>query len=101
MKIINNKYKVIKKIGSGTSGQVFLVLDDEEKEVALKLLNKNFKTDRIRRLKKEFNIMKSLNHPNIAEVYDFDYDKILGNYYFTLEYISGGNINLFNRSNER
>ena len=100
MKIINNKYKVIKKIGSGTSGQVFLVLDGEEKEIALKLLNKNFKAERIRRLKKEFNIMKSLNHPNIAAVYDFDYDKILGNYYFTLEYISGGNINSFNKSKD-
>ena len=99
MKIINYKYKIIKKLGTGGAGTVYLVLDENDKEIALKLLNKNFKQSRVRRLKKEFSIMKSLNHENIVEVYDFDYDKALGSYYFTLEYISGGNFNSFNREN--
>ncbi len=59
IKIINNKYKVIKKIGSGSSGIVYLVTDDNNDEIALKILSKKIKKDRIRRLKKEFNIMKS------------------------------------------
>jgi len=100
MEIINNKYKVIKKLGTGGAGTVYLVLDENDKEIALKLLNKNFKQSRVRRLKKEFSIMKSLNHENIVEVYDFDYDKSLGSYYFTLEYIYGGNFNSFNREND-
>ncbi len=97
IKSIDNKYKVIKKLGKGGSSTVYLVEDYNSNKLALKLLNRHSTQKKIQRLKNEFRLMCALNHKNIAKVYDFGYDADLGNYYFTLEYIPDGNFITFNQ----
>lgn len=97
IKNIDNKYKVIRKLGKGGSSTVYLVEDYNGNMLALKLLNRHSTQKKIQRLKNEFRLMCALNHKNIAKVYDFGYDPDLGNYYFTLEYIPDGNYITFNQ----
>jgi len=97
IKSIDNKYKVIRKLGKGGSSTVYLVEDYNSSMLALKLLNRHSTQKKIQRLKNEFRLMCALNHKNIAKVYDFGYDPDLGNYYFTLEYIPDGNYITFNQ----
>ncbi len=94
---IDNKYKVIRKLGKGGSSTVYLVEDYNGNQLALKLLNRHSTQKKIQRLKNEFRLMCALNHKNIAKVYDFGYDPDLGNYYFTLEFIPDGNFITFNQ----
>ena len=96
-KTIDNKYNVIRKLGKGGSSTVYLVEDFNKNLLALKLLNRHSTQKKIQRLKNEFRLMCALNHKNIAKVFDFGYDPDLGNYYFTLEYISDGNFITFNQ----
>jgi serine/threonine protein kinase len=97
IKIVDNKYNVIRKLGKGGSSTVYLVEDYNGNTLALKLLNRHSTHKKIQRLKNEFRLMCALNHKNIAKVYDFGYDKDLGNYYFTLEYIPNGDFITFNQ----
>ena len=41
------------------------------------------------RFKREARIVATLRHPNIVQVYDFDYNDELGIYYMVMEYIDG------------
>ncbi|MBU4486938.1 MAG: serine/threonine protein kinase [Candidatus Delongbacteria bacterium] len=97
IKNVDNKYKVIRKLGKGGSSTVYLVEDYNGNMLALKLLNRHSTQKKIQRLKNEFRLMCALNHKNIAKVYDFGYDPDIGNYYFTLEYIPDGNYITFNQ----
>jgi len=97
IKNIDNKYRVIRKLGKGGSSTVYLVEDYNGNKLALKLLNRHSTQKKIQRLKNEFRLMCALNHKNIAKVFDFGYDPDLGNYYFTLEYIPDGNFITFNQ----
>ena len=96
LKIIDGKYKVLKKLGKGSTSTVYLVKNENGNQIALKLLEKNTNDRRINRLKYEFKLMHSLNHKNIAKVYDFGFDLLTERYYFTLEFIPHGNFLDFN-----
>jgi len=99
--IIDFKYKVIRELGVGGSSTVFLVEDAGGTQLALKLLNRKIRDQKIVRLKNEFRLMSSLRHPNIAQVYDFGFDQASGYYYFTLEYLSEGNFYEFNNRHKK
>ena len=60
----------------------------------IKIKNKSKKeADRIiESIKSEFKIIMSLDHENIIKVYDFGYDNIIKNYYYTMDYVNGGNL---------
>lgn len=98
--IINSRYKVIKKLGSGRS-DVFLVedLEFENRLIALKLISKGQITqDELSSLRNEFRLLSGFNHPNIVQVYEFDRiyscddSTFLNSYFYTSEYISGKNL---------
>jgi serine/threonine protein kinase/tetratricopeptide (TPR) repeat protein len=91
----SKSYKVIKTLGSGGTSIVYLA-NDGKREVALKILGEDvdpaFKDRYIQILKNEFEVLSKLRHPNIAEVYDFEYAPKLGKYFFTTEFINGSDI---------
>jgi len=90
--IINGRYSVTKVIGKGASGEVYVVNDEENdnKMIALKYLkvDPEYKPA-LEHFKSEFDTMTHLNHPNIAEVYDFEWDADSEYYFFTSELIDG------------
>lgn len=86
-------YRIINQLGKGGMGVVYLAEDTrDEKLVAIKLLPKDFDLDedRLARFSREGRMLeelKSLKHPNIAEIYEqTEYD---GKPCIVLEYVPG------------
>lgn len=93
MTLINNQYKIIKTIGKGGMGIVYLVEDIQKGNMrfALKAIRRNvakkLQKRRIENIKNEYEIMTSLKHPNLTQVYDFGIEG--ESYYILMEYIEG------------
>ena len=70
-KTIGN-YKVIKEIGRGGMGSIYLAeRADFQHRVALKVIKRGMDTDEIvRRFEQEREVLAALNHPNIARLLD-------------------------------
>lgn len=84
------KYDVIRVLGKGGMGKVYLGVDrDLKRTVALKFLSKDRATNPIlvKRFKSEGQAAANLNHENIVRV--FDSGEINGQLYLALEYIEG------------
>ncbi|MDD3044655.1 MAG: serine/threonine-protein kinase [Candidatus Delongbacteria bacterium] len=91
---INDRYEIIRLLGEGGMGNVYLVKDFvENRVVALKLIkDKFFSNKAIDRFKNEFKIVSALKHPNIIKVYDLDVYKETDTYFFTMEFVEGENL---------
>jgi len=66
-------YEILAKLGEGGMGEVYRARDTKlSRDVALKLLPEAFAgdADRLARFTREAETLASLNHPNIAQVYD-------------------------------
>src|SRR5215475_11504914 len=66
-------YEIIREIGRGGMGKVYLARDPRlGRQVALKLLLPRFTEDaqRVRRLRHEARVASALNHPNIIIIYE-------------------------------
>jgi transcriptional regulator with GAF, ATPase, and Fis domain len=92
---IDQRYEIIKPLGSGMSGDVILVKDDDGIK-ALKFLKKVqmnvSREDALNNFKNEFSILKELNHPNISRILDFGYETRMRKYYITTEFIEGAEL---------
>jgi Tol biopolymer transport system component len=68
-------YEVIARIGAGGMGEVYRARDTKlNRDVALKVLPDLFTQDpdRLARFKREAQVLASLNHSNIATIYEFE-----------------------------
>src|SRR6202043_1731240 len=65
-------YEILALIGEGGMGEVYRARDTKlKREVALKVLPDSFASDpeRMARFQREAEVLASLNHPNIAQIY--------------------------------
>jgi serine/threonine protein kinase/TolB-like protein len=84
------RYKIISPIGSGGMGEVYLAQDTTlQRKVALKVLPLEVAAneDRMRRFKQEATAAASLNHPNIAHIYEIG--EADGFHFIAMEYVQG------------
>jgi len=67
-------YDITAPLGEGGMGVVFRAHDRLQRDVALKLLPDHFATeiDRLSRFRREAQVLASLNHPNIAQIYGLE-----------------------------
>ena len=89
--IVVNDYKLFKKIGEGSFGEVYLTQKGDNPEIyATKRLNLQQTSIQTlqKYLKNEIEIMKELNHPNVIHLYDLL--KTNTHYYIIMEYCNGG-----------
>jgi non-specific serine/threonine protein kinase/serine/threonine-protein kinase len=88
-------YRVIREIGRGGMGAVFLAerSDGEfRQEVALKVVRRSFADPELaRRFRRERQILATLNHPNIARLLDGGVSAE-GEPFFAMEYVEGARI---------
>ena len=67
-------YEIMSPLGSGGIGEVYRARDLKlKREVAIKILPEEFSRDpdRVSRFQREAEVLASLNHQNIAAIYDF------------------------------
>ncbi|MDD5659619.1 MAG: Stk1 family PASTA domain-containing Ser/Thr kinase [Actinomycetota bacterium] len=88
--IIVDRYRMISKIGSGGTADVYLAFDEKlNRQVAIKILSRIYASERnfVARFKKEAQILANLNDPNIVAIYDWgQYDS---SYFICMEYVEG------------
>ena len=92
--VVDNRYDVVRPLGSGGMGEVYLARDlTLDRDVALKLLRSQFAKDResAERFKREATSAARLSHPNIVQVYDRG-DAEDGTSYIAMEYVPGGTL---------
>ena len=68
-------YKVLEKIGEGGMGEVYRATDTKlNRDVALKILPERFASDsqRMGRFQREAEVLASLDHPNIGQIYGIE-----------------------------
>jgi serine/threonine-protein kinase len=85
-------YRLVRKLGRGGMGQVFLGVRDDEaykRYVAVKVIRRGMDTeDILNRFRVERRILASLNHPGIAQLLDGGATDD-GVSYFVMEYVDG------------
>ena len=88
--IILDRYRVIKQLGEGSFGRVFLARDEKlDRLVAIKVAKKTFKdTERLKSFFDEARILASLDHPHIVPVYDVGSSEVEG-VFFISKFIDG------------
>lgn len=91
-RILESKYKVLRKIGSGGMGVVYVAVQIPlEREVAIKFLRSEFcdDSDVVRRFLREAKAAARLDHPNIVTIHDFSqtHEGIL---YIAMEFLEKG-----------
>lgn len=96
-------YRVIRLIGSGGMGAVYLAVraDDEyNKRVAIKLVQAGIDTQEIlNRFRHERQILAALDHPNIAKLLDGGTTE-QGLPYFVMDYVAGTGIGEYSDSHK-
>ncbi len=84
-------YKLIKLIGSGANGRVFLATDQSGQQCAVKIPNMWLTDDQLIRFHHEVRVLSRLDHPSIARVKDFGEFVVADQKlpFLVMEYISG------------
>jgi serine/threonine protein kinase/Flp pilus assembly protein TadD len=93
-----NRYQIIEELGKGGMGKVYKVFDQEvQAKMALKLIKPEVAADKdtIDRFRNELKIARDISHKNICRMYDLGREA--GNYFITMEYVSGEDLRSFIR----
>jgi serine/threonine-protein kinase len=88
--IIDGRYRVLSRVGSGGMADVYLAEDELlGRQVAVKLLHHHFAEDQefVERFRREASSAAALSHPNIVAI--FDRGEWQGTYYIAMEYVAG------------
>ncbi len=89
--VLEGKYKLIRWIGKGGMGTVFIAEQTQpvRRQVAVKLINQGMDTQEVlRRFTAEQQALAVMNHPNIARVLDAG-KTLAGRPYFVMEFVKG------------
>jgi len=87
--VIDRRFKLVKALGNGAIGVVFLAMDDDlDEKVAVKLMTRElFDQNESINFKEEIRLARRVTHRNILRTYDFGSWQDF--YYITMEYVSG------------
>ncbi len=88
--LLADRYEIIKELGKGGMGEVYLADDTNlKRQVAIKVLPQAFAMDkeRLARFEREARVLASLNHPNIATIHGLEEHD--GQKFLVLEMVPG------------
>jgi eukaryotic-like serine/threonine-protein kinase len=97
--LLNNRYSIVRKIGGGGMGAVYLAKDSNlggveraVKEMLHSSIDDAQQEKAIEDFRRESMILSGLDHPSIPTIYDYFYDDSLGRFYLVMKYITGGDL---------
>lgn len=97
--VLNGRYEIIRKIGGGGMGAVYLASDNNlggvlraVKEMIQTHIEEEQQEKAINDFKRESMILSSLDHVSIPTIYDYFYDEKESRFYLVMKYISGGDL---------
>ncbi len=99
--ILDNRFKIIKSIGTGGMGDIFLAEDLKlRRQVAIKSIKKGTDTDQESKMRflREAQTASQLEHVNICPIYEIYEEK--NNHYIVMQYIDGVTIDAVIRYKE-
>jgi beta-lactam-binding protein with PASTA domain/predicted Ser/Thr protein kinase len=91
--MVDDRYRIERRIGSGGMADVFLAHDTElDRDVAIKILHERFAQDQefVERFRREASAAAGLQHPNVVGV--FDRGEFNDSYYIAMEYVEGDSL---------
>ncbi|MFN2501515.1 MAG: protein kinase [Pyrinomonadaceae bacterium] len=96
---LNGRYEIVRKIGGGGMGAVYLAKDlnlggveRAVKEMVQSSIEEEQQKKAIEDFRRESMILSTLDHPSIPTIYDYFYDEFEGRFYLVMKYISGGDL---------
>lgn len=87
-------YRVLRLLGKGGMGSVFLLENADGVQIAAKILDPATASDREarKRFLREAQLALGVKHPNLVETYDVGEDPETGLCYILMEYVPGGDL---------
>lgn len=97
--ILNNRYEIVRKIGGGGMGAVYLASDKNlggvlraVKEMVQSYIEETQQEKAVNDFKRESMLLTSLEHSAIPTIYDYFYDEKEARFYLVMKYINGGDL---------
>ena len=97
--LLNGRYEIVRKIGGGGMGAVYLASDNNlggvlraVKEMVQTHIEDEQQEKAVNDFKRESMILSTLDHPAIPTIFDYFYDEEECRFYLVMKYISGGDL---------
>lgn len=97
--VLNSRYEIVRKIGGGGMGAVYLATDKNlggvlraVKEMVQSYIEDDQQEKAVNDFKRESLLLTSLEHTAIPTIYDYFYDEKENRFYLVMKYISGGDL---------
>lgn len=90
-------YKIVRQIGEGGYGQVFLAENTQGRQVAIKIMLAAVAAtpEKVKKFQREIDNAKVLKHPNVVKLIDNGFDPSSNCLYYVMEYCTGDNLSAF------
>ncbi|MDQ3062947.1 MAG: protein kinase [Acidobacteriota bacterium] len=97
--VLNGRYEIVRKIGGGGMGAVYLASDKNlggvlraVKEMVQSYIEDVQQEKAVNDFKRESLLLTSLDHQSIPTIYDYFFDESEARFYLVMKYISGGDL---------
>lgn len=97
--VLNSRYEIVRKIGGGGMGAVYLASDKNlggvlraVKEMVQSYIEEEQQDKAVNDFKRESLLLTSLDHQSIPTIYDYFFDEKEARFYLVMKYISGGDL---------
>jgi len=99
--VLNGRYEIVRKIGGGGMGAVYLASDKNlggvlraVKEMVQSYIEDEQQQKAVNDFKRESMLLTSLEHQSIPTIFDYFFDEKEARFYLVMKYISGGDLAL-------
>lgn len=103
--VLNSRYEIVRKIGGGGMGAVYLASDRNlggvlraVKEMVQSYIEETQQEKAVNDFKRESMLLTSLEHSAIPTIYDYFFDEKEARFYLVMKYINGGDLSARLRS---